>query len=171
MWVAAPSFAQNDRMSANEALPAATSTQDVINNNPIKLYISKDAPSFELAQLKWQLWCRGFSKAGSEEQLTLKQVEQDSIGSRFLTRSALGRFGPSVSFNTFYSSSSLNQMLFFPADTSLSSAPMQPVVRGTSLSIIFAATQPLLTGGRLLGGYRAAHALRSNRSLHTRLLQ
>jgi outer membrane protein TolC len=35
---------------------------------------------------------------------------------------------------------------------------MQPIVRGTSLSLIFAGTQPLLTGGRIMGTYKAAQA-------------
>lgn len=41
----------------------------------------------------------------------------------------------------------------------MASPPMQPIVRGSSLSLIFAGTQPIFTGGRLIGGYRAARAL------------
>ncbi|MBX9569872.1 MAG: TolC family protein [Candidatus Obscuribacterales bacterium] len=135
-----------------------TSSNEVESNNPIQLRIVKEAPSADLPEITGSLGLFDAVQTGIKNNLTLKQSEQLWIGSKFLARSALAKFGPSASFNTFYSTSSLNQMLFFPNDTAVASAPMQPIVKGTSLSLIFAGTQPLFTGGRLLGGYRAARA-------------
>ncbi len=155
-------LAQPDSASATpteEALPANTTVQDLVNNNPIKLSISKDEPSFDLPTVSGTFGVDESVKLALKNNLALKQSEQDTLITRFMRRAALGRFGPQVSFNTFYSTSSLNQMLFLPNDSPVASAPMQPIVRGTSFSAMFAATQPLLTGGRLLGGYKAAQAI------------
>lgn len=135
-----------------------TSADEVENTNPIQLRIAKEAPSSDLPEITGPLGLSDAVKTGIKNNLTLKQFEQSWIGSKFLARSALAKFGPSASFNTLYSTSSLNQMLFFPGDSSVASPPMQPIVKGTSLSLIFAGTQPLFTGGRLIGGYRAARA-------------
>ncbi len=142
-----------------ENLPAPTSVEDVLTTNPIKLYVSADEPSSELPTVGGNFSLNDAVKVGLKDNLSLKQSERRWSGSQFLARAALGKFGPSASFNTFYSTSSLSQMLFFPNDTTVASSPMQPIVRGTSLSLIFAGTQPLLTGGRLMGGYRATRAL------------
>lgn len=139
--------------------PPATSTDDVINGNPIKLHVSEDAPSAELPNMSGSYGLDEAVKIGTNNNLSLKQSEKAVNISKFLARSALGKFGPSASFSTFYSASSLNQMLFFPNDTTVASSPMQPIVRGTSLSLIFAGTQPLFTSGRILGGYKAARAV------------
>jgi outer membrane protein TolC len=65
-----------------------------------------------------------------------------------------------MTFNPFYSTSSLNQMAFYPNDgAGLLSTAMQPIVRGTSFSVIFYGMQPLYTGGLLKGNYRAAKAI------------
>ncbi|QQR58775.1 MAG: TolC family protein [Candidatus Melainabacteria bacterium] len=136
----------------------STSVDEVLSGNPIQLRVTKTAPSGELPERTGLLSLDDAVQAGIKNNFTLKQSEQSWIGSKFTTRAALAKFGPSASFNTFYSSSSLNQMLFLPGDTSIASPPMQPIVRGSSLSLLFAGTQPLFTGGRLLGGYRAARA-------------
>lgn len=141
-----------------QVLYPPTSADEVNSANPIKLRIVKEAPSSDLPEITGPLGLTDAVQTGIKNNLTLKQSEQSWISSKFLTRSAIAKFGPSASFNTFYSTSSLNQMLFLPGDTPVASAPMQPIVRGTSLSLIFAGTQPLFTGGRLLGGYRAARA-------------
>lgn len=135
-----------------------TSSGEVESSNPIQLRIVKEAPSSDLPEITGPLGLSDAVQTGIKNNLTLKQSEQSWISSKFLARSALAKFGPSASFNSLYSTSSLNQMLFFPGDTSVASPPMQPIVKGTSLSLIFAGTQPLFTGGRLLGGYRAARA-------------
>ena len=135
-----------------------TSSDEVRSANPIQLRIVKDAPSADLPEITGTLSLSDAVQAGIKNNLTLRQSQELWIGSKFLARSALAKFGPSASFNTLFSTSSLNQMLFFPSDTTVASPPMQPIVKGTSLSLIFAGTQPLFTGGRLLGGYRAARA-------------
>ena len=135
-----------------------TSADEVDSANPIQLRIVKEAPSSDLPEITGPLALSDAVKTGIKNNLTLKQFEESWISSKFLARAALAKFGPSASFNTLYSTSSLNQMLFFPGDTSVASPPMQPIVKGTSLSLLFAGTQPLFTGGRLIGGYRAARA-------------
>jgi len=135
-----------------------TSTDEVELSNPIQLRIVKEAPSADLPEIAGPLGLSDAVQKSIKNNLTLQQSEQSWISSKFLARSALGKFGPSASFSTLYSTSSLNQMLFFPGDTAVASPPMQPIVKGTSLSLIFAGTQPLFTGGRLIGGYRAARA-------------
>lgn len=136
----------------------STSTEEVVSNNPIKLRITKDAPSWDLPEVAGPHGIAQAVEIGLKNNFRLKQIEQSWTVSKFLARSALAKFGPSASFNTFYSTSSLNQMLFLPGDTTVASPPMQPIVKGQSLSLIFAGTQPLFTGGRLLGGYKAARA-------------
>lgn len=138
---------------------SSTSVDEIISGNPIRLRVTKTAPSGDLPERSGLLGLDDAVQIGIKNNFALKQSEQSWISSKFLARAALGKFGPSASFNTFYSSSSLNQMLFFPGDTSVASPPMQPIVRGSSLSLIFAGTQPIFTGGRLIGGYRAARAL------------
>jgi outer membrane protein TolC len=136
----------------------STSTEEVESNNPIKLRISKDAPSWDVPEITGQYGISDAVQIGIKNNYKLKQSEETWKGSKFMARAALAKFGPSASFNTFYSTSSLNQMLFFPGDSSVASTPMQPIVKGTSLSLIFAGTQPLFTGGRILGSYKAARA-------------
>lgn len=137
----------------------STSVDEILSGNPIQLRVTKEAPSGELLERSGLLSLDEAVQVGIKNNFTLKQAEQSWIASKFLARAALAKFGPSASFNTFYSSSSLNQMLFLPGDTSVVSPPMQPIVRGSSLSLIFAGTQPIFTGGRLIGGYRASRAL------------
>lgn len=138
---------------------SSTSVEDVVLNNPIQLHIAKTAPSGELLEQSGSIGIDDAVHIGIKNNFSLKESEQGWQNSKFLARAALGKFGPSASFNTLYSSSSLNQMLFFPGDTSVASTPMQPIVKGTSLSLFFAGTQPIFTGGRLMGGYRAARAI------------
>jgi outer membrane protein TolC len=138
---------------------SATSVQDILIGNPIQLHVTKSAPSGDLPEKTGQIGIDEAVQTGLKNNFTLQQVEQTRIGAKYLKRAALAKFGPTVSFNTFYSTSSLNQMLFLPGDTTVSSPPMQPIVKGTSLSLIFAGSQPLFTGGRLMGNYRAAKAL------------
>lgn len=138
---------------------SSTSVEEVITGNPIQLRVTKSAPSGELAKKTGALSLEECVQAGIKNNFTLQQTEQSWMGSKFLARAALAKFGPTASFNTFYSASSLNQMLFLPGDTTVASPPMQPIVRGSSLSLLFAGSQPIFTGGRLMGGYRAARAL------------
>lgn len=137
----------------------STAVQEALSSNPIQLRVVKESPSWELTVLTGDLGLGEAVQAGIKNNLSLKQSEQSWLGSKFMARAALAKFGPQASLTGFYSSSSLNQMLFFPGDTQVSSTPMQPIVSGTSLSLIFAGTQPLFTGGRLLGGYKASRAM------------
>lgn len=160
------SFCQPTRLLAQELRgpitnsenASSTSVDEVLTGNPIQLRVTKTAPSGELPERSGSLGLDDAVQTGIKNNFTLKQTEQSWLASKYLARSALAKFGPSASFNTFYSASSLNQMLFFPGDSSVASPPMQPIVRGSSLSLIFAGTQPLFTGGRLMGGYRAARS-------------
>lgn len=138
---------------------SSTSVQDVLSGNPIQLRVTKNAPSGELPERTGLFSLDDAVQIGIKNNFTLKQSEESWKGSKFNARAALAKFGPSSSFNTFYSSSSLSQMLFLPGDSNVASAPMQPIVKGNSLSLIFAGTQPIFTGGRLIGGYRAARAV------------
>jgi len=138
---------------------SSTSIDEVLTGNPIQLRVTKTAPSGELPERSGLLGLDDAVQIGIKNNFTLKQTEESWLASKYLARSALAKFGPSASFNTFYSASTLNQMLFFPGDSSVASPPMQPIVRGSSLSLIFAGTQPLFTGGRLMGGYRAARSI------------
>jgi len=137
----------------------STSVDEVQSANPIRLRVVRDAPSWDLPETTGPVGVTDAVQTGVKNNFTLKESEESWKGSKFLARAALAKMGPSASFNTFFSSSSLNQMLFFPGDTSVASPPMQPIVKGTSLSLMFAGTQPLFTGGRLLGGYKAARAV------------
>ncbi len=138
---------------------SSTSVEEVITGNPIQLRISKSTLSGDLGDKSGALSLDEAVRTGIKNNFTLLQAEQSWIGSKFLARAALAKFGPSASFNTFYSASSLNQMLFLPGDTTVASPPMQPIVKGSSLSLLFAGSQPIFTGGRLIGGYRAARAI------------
>lgn len=144
---------------AGQDKSSSTSVEEVITGNPIQLRITKSAPSGELAEKSGAISLEESVQTGIKNNFTLQQSEQSWLGSKFLARAALAKFGPTASFNTFYSASSLNQMLFLPGDTTVASPPMQPIVRGSSLSLLFAGSQPIFTGGRLMGGYRAARAL------------
>ena len=138
---------------------SATSVDEIVTGNPIQLTVTKSAPSGDLAEQNGSIGIDDAVQVGIKNNFTLKQTEQSWLGSKFLARAALAKFGPTASFNTFYSASSLNQMLFLPGDTTIASPPMQPIVKGSSLSLLFAGSQPIFTGGRLLGGYRAARAV------------
>lgn len=158
--VAASAAAQNVLESGT--LPESTahpptSREDVLTGNPIKLTITKQAPSADLPSVSGSFGMDEAVRQGLKSNLSLQQSEKSWIISKFQARSALGRLGPSASFSTFFAESSIDQMLFFmPGE--IASAPMQPITRRTSLHLIFAGTQPLFTGGRLIGGYKAARA-------------
>lgn len=138
---------------------SATSVEDVVTGNPIQLRVTKSSPSGDLAEKNGSIGLDDAVQVGIKNNFSLKQTEQSWLGSKFSARAALAKFGPTASFNTFYSASSLNQMLFLPGDTTVASPPMQPIVKGSSLSLLFAGSQPIFTGGRLIGGYRAARAV------------
>lgn len=134
-----------------------TTTADVWSGNPIKLSIVKGAPSSDLPLTAGDLGVSDVVSIGLKYNLVLQQSEKSWTVSKYLSRSALAKLGPSATFSTYFASSSIDQMLFFPSD-SIMAAPMQPVTRGSSLYALFAGVQPLFTGGRLLGGLIAARA-------------
>lgn len=131
--------------------------QDALSANPIKLSIVKEAPSFDRPVITGELPLADIVSIGLKHNLKIQQSEKSWTVSKYLTRSQLAKLGPSASFSTFFSASSIDQMLFFPSDTVMA-APMQPITKGTSLHALFAGLQPLFTGGRLLGAFRAARA-------------
>jgi outer membrane protein len=142
----------------------STPTSDVESSNPIKLRVVENAPSSSLPEMTGALGLDDAIKAGIKNNLTLRQSEQNWIGSKFLAKAELAKFGPSASFHTWYSASSLNQMLFDPYSTTVLPETMQPIAKGSLLSVLFVGSQPLFTGGRLMGGYKAARA-REHQSL------
>jgi len=138
------------------ATPASTSLDEVLAGNPIKLTISKESPASELPTITGPIALAEAVQIGLNSNLWLKQSELSWIISKFEARSALGQLGPAASFSTFYAHSSIQQMLV--ANPAVNPAPMQPIDKFNSLHLIFAGTQPLFTGGRLFGAYRAARA-------------
>ncbi len=142
------------------ASPAAqhTTIDEVWSGNPIRLTIVKGAPSSELPVITGDFPLAEIVSIGLRHNLSIQQSEKSWTVSKYLARSALAKLGPSASFSTYYSASSIDQMLFFPSD-SIMAAPMQPITRGSSLHALFAGIQPLFTGGRLWGAVRAARAL------------
>lgn len=128
---------------------SSTSVQEIRVENPIQLRVVKEAPAGDLPEVTGPLSLSDAVQMGIKNNFVLRESEEVWQGSKFLARAALAKFGPSASFNTFFSTSSLNQMLFLPGDTTVASPPMQPIVKGASVSMMFAGTQPLFTGGRL----------------------
>jgi outer membrane protein TolC len=147
-----------DAPANTQLIAAPSSADDVLKANPIQLTITKDAPSSDLPSVNGPLGVEEAVHVGLKNNLELKESERAWVISKFLKRAELAKFGPSASFTTFFSHSSVNQMLFFPNDWSVPPT-MQPIVRNTSLSLIFAGWQPLFTGGRLMGGFKTAKAL------------
>ncbi|MBZ0189283.1 MAG: TolC family protein [Candidatus Obscuribacterales bacterium] len=135
-----------------------TSSNEILSGNPIKLTVTKDDLSSELPRLDEPLALSDAIKLGLKNNLDFLASKEEWSGSKYLARAALARFGPQASFSTFYSSSSISQMLFF-MERDISPAPMQPIERGNSLHLLFTGYQPIFTGGRLLGGYKAARAI------------
>ncbi|HEY9684299.1 MAG TPA: TolC family protein [Oculatellaceae cyanobacterium] len=153
VFLFSPVLAQDAPLSE----PQPTTDQEVGVNNPIKLTISATAPGSDLPTVTGPLTMDQAVESGLKNNLDYKQTLLDTEMSKLNSRAALARFGPSISLSTFYSTSSLNQMLFYPNDGAVVSAPpMQPIVRGSSFSTIVAGVQPLFTGGYLRGNYRAA---------------
>lgn len=138
-----------------QTTPAATTNGDVIFANPIKLSISENAPGSDRPKYSGSFPMSRAVQVGLQNNLEYGQSEIDTKITHFNTRSALGKFGPNFSVNTFYSESSLNQMLFFPNTSEIATSPMQPIGKGSSFSLIFAGIQPLFTGGALRGNYKA----------------
>lgn len=146
-----------DQLLSGTETSQSTSTEQAVAGNPIKLTITKEAPSGDLQVAQGDLSLSQAVDLGVKNNFSLRQNEQSWIGSKFDARAVLGRFGPSVSFSTFFASSSIDQMLFYQSGE-ISPSPMQPVRKGTGLFPMFSATQPLFTSGRLMGNYKAARA-------------
>lgn len=138
----------------------STSAQEALSGNPIKLTITKEAPASDLPNVPGSYSLDRAIRVGLEHNLDTRASNSATKVAASNVRSALGRFGPMITFNPFYSTSSLNQMAFYPNDgAGLLSTAMQPIVRGTSLSLVFYGMQSLYTGGLLSGNYRAAKAI------------
>ncbi len=140
-----------------EEIPASTSREELLQKNPISITISQSALSSDTQSLTGPIGLEQAVQIALKANYRLRQEEKSSLISKYRARQALSKFGPSASFSTFFALSSIDQMLFFQRE-SIASAPMQPITSGTSGSFMFAATQPLFTGGYLLGSYKAARA-------------
>src|SRR5262249_48259111 len=108
-----PCFAE-DAPGIAQTAPVPTSAADVLKANPIELTITKEAPSSDLPSVNGPLAVDDAVKVGLKNNLELKESEKSWTMSKYLTRAQFGKFGPSASFTTFFSHSSINQMLFFP---------------------------------------------------------
>lgn len=150
-----PVLAQTAPESGNIA---PTSKQEVELGNPIKLTVTKDAPPAELPVMTGQLGMDDAVQVGIKNNLSLQVSEKSWLISKLQARSEFGKLGPTITCNEFYATSSLDQMLFFQTD-GVVHAPMQPIIRGTSLHTLFAGTQPLFASGRLWHGYKAARSV------------
>lgn len=149
-----------DEILPRTSVAQSTSTQEVLSGNPIKLTITKEAPSSDLPDVTGNYSIDRAVKVGLEHNLDLSQLGSATKIAAANTLTALARFGPMISLNPFYTLSSLNQMGFYPNDgLGLLATPMQPVVKGNSFSVIFSGMQPLYTGGALKGIYKATKAL------------
>lgn len=149
-----PPIQQTDSNSRSNA----TSSDEILSGNPIKLTITKDELSSDLPMIDKPLSLDDAVKVGLKHNLEFLAAKEQWSGSKYLARAALARFGPQASMSLFYSNSSLDQMLFY-MDREISPAPMQPIVRGNAMHALFAGYQPLFTGGRLMGGYKQARAI------------
>src|SRR5215813_7514968 len=139
--------------------PTTTSEAEAIFNNPIKLTITKNAPAAELPPLNESIGLADAVQIALRQNPALEESLHAWTASKFHARTALGKLGPSASFSTFFAESSLSQTLFFMSDSPVAAWPMQNTTpNGPILSLIFAGRQPLFTGGRLIGGYKAARA-------------
>lgn len=126
--------------------------------NPIKLSIEANEPSYDLPLLGGPTSLKKAINEALNNNLNLKISQATNLESDYFIRSALARFGPSASFNTWYSNSSISQMLFYPSSLMVTPETMQPIARGQSLALLMVAAQPIYTGGRLMGNYKAAKA-------------
>ncbi len=120
--------------------------------------VTARAPSSDLPGISGPLSVNRAVDVGLQNNLVYKQTEIDTEIAKYRAKAALARFGPNISLNTFYATSSVNQMLFYPNDGTVAQAAMQPIQKGTLLSVLFSGTQPIFTGGLLRGNLRAARA-------------
>jgi outer membrane protein len=137
---------------------APTSKEEVEAANPIKLSVTKESPPSEFPVISGQLGMDDAVQAGVKNNLALQVSQNSWLISKFQARSELGKFGPVVTANPFYATSSLEQMLFVQTDA-VAHPPMQPVTRGTAFYQLFAGAMPIDTSGRILHGYKAARAV------------
>jgi outer membrane protein len=139
-------------------MPEPSTLSEVLSGNPIKLSVTAQAPSSDLPGISGPLSVKRAVDVGLQNNLVYKQTEIDTEMAKYRAKAALARFGPNISLNTFYATSSLDQMLFYPSDGTVAQAPMQPIQKGTLLSVLFSGTQPIFTGGFLRGNLKASRA-------------
>jgi outer membrane protein TolC len=134
-----------------------SSVSDVVSLNPIKLQISVVDKTPVITQ---DLTIEDAVALSLRYSPTILAAAEAVAGTRWLTRAAWSRLGPSASVSGFFSQSNIDQMMFFIREQ-VDPPPMQPVTKGTSFHLIFAGYQPLFTGGRLINSIRAAAARQS----------
>ncbi len=156
LFLSPPSSAEMVQSVRPAAPVQPTSISDVVLANPIKLSISK-SDLITSPILSGQLSLEGAIQSALKSNPLLAESQETWLSSKFQSRSALARFGPSASLSGFFAQSSVDQMLFFMPDQ-LAAPPMQPITQGTSFHGVLFGYQPLFTGGRLLGGLRLARA-------------
>lgn len=135
-----------------------TSKEEVELANPIKLTVTKEAPSSEFPIISDKLGIDDAVQAGIKNNLALQVSQNSWLISKFQARSELGKFGPVITVNPFYATSSLEQMLFVQTDA-VAHPPMQPITKGTAFYQLFAGAIPIDVSGRVLYGYKAARAV------------
>lgn len=151
-------LAQNTKGSSLKNKPQEhTTSEEILSANPIKLQVSKDDLSSDLPSIDKAVGVKEAVELGLKNNLDFLASEESWSAAKYLARAALAKFGPQASFNIFYANSSIDQMLFF-MNRDVAAAPMQPIVSGNSFYSLFAGYQPLFTGGRLMGNYKAARA-------------
>ncbi len=144
--------------SQNDNSLIKLNTDSIETLNPIKLSIEANEPSYDLPILSGPISLKKAIDEALNNNLNLKISKATNLESAYLIRSAIAQFGPSASFNTWYSNSSISQMLFYPSSLAVTPETMQPIARGQSLALIMVGSQPIFTGGRLMGNYKAAKA-------------
>src|SRR4030095_1651735 len=81
--------------AAEDVTPQLPTTEsEAITNNPIKLTITKDAPSAGLPVLNELMGLDDAVKIALRDNPTLEQSHRSWVMSKFLARSALGKMGP-----------------------------------------------------------------------------
>src|SRR6185437_14056961 len=104
---------------------AQTPLSEPIFSNPVKIIISKDVLTGDLPVLNRSLKLDEAIQIALKDNPALLETERTWTISKYLSRSALAKLGPSASANLFYAKTNLNQTLFFMNDSPVASWPMQ----------------------------------------------
>jgi outer membrane protein TolC len=109
-----------------------SSVSDVVSLNPIKLQISVVDKTPVITQ---DLTIEDAVALSLRYSPTILAAAEAVAGTRWLTRAAWSRLGPSASVSGFFSQSNIDQMMFFIREQ-VDPPPMQPVTKCTSFRLI-----------------------------------